>query len=432
MSSSLAPIPGISDIWAPEVRDWVQIEDAARNVFTRYGFDGVRTPIIERTEVFIRGIGEETDVVQKEMYTFQDRGGRSLTLRPEGTAGVMRAIAGRGLAPGEERRVFYMGPMFRGERPAAGRKRQFHQIGVEAVGRCAPLVDAECIAMLMHYLESIGIPDGVLMLNTRGTAEDRRKASAVYREHFSAHIDGMCENCRRRIDTNIWRILDCKEPQCQAAIAAAPAMTDLVAPETHAFFGRVLHFLGLLGIPYTLAPRLVRGLDYYEHTVFEITHSGLGAQNAVAGGGRYRLFLPGRKQPVEGVGFAAGMERLLLVRDALGVHADSDNRPHAYIVALGAPALDAASVLADRLRRRGLRILAETGGNRSMKAQLRSAGRAGAYAAIILGENELQRNIVVMKNLATGEQREFPADTGLERLSGALSEAASTPMEASS
>jgi len=403
----------------------LELEDAARRVFPLYGYEELRTPVIERTELFVHGIGDQTEVVQKEMYTFEDRGGRSLTLRPEGTAGVMRAVAGLGLSSGEERRVFYLGPMFRGERPAAGRRRQFHQVGVEAVGRKSPAADAECILMLLHYLEAVRVRDARVLLNTRGTAEDRRVASEVYRKYFQARIDGMCEDCRRRAGTNVWRILDCKEPQCQEAIGAAPEMLGLVAGESRAFFREVLNVLEACGANYTVAPRLVRGLDYYEHTVFEVVHDGLGAQNAVAGGGRYRLFLPGQKAPVEGVGFAAGLERLILVRQALEVRAPVREDIDAYVVCLGAAALRVGLALSVKLRRCGLRVLCELGGDRSMKAQMRSANKAGARFALILGEREVADQVVTCKAMRTAEQTERPLAELPEWLTAAVATAAS-------
>jgi len=274
MAAKLEPLPGTCDIWEPEVSEWVLFEAAARDVFGRYGYGELRTPVFERTDVFVRSIGDDTEVVQKEMYTFEDRGGRSLTLRPEGTAGIMRAIANHGLAQGEERRVHYCGPMFRGERPAAGRRRQFHQIGVEAVGREAPALDAECIAMLLHFLRAINVTDTRVLLNSRGTVADREPVAAVLAAHFRPELGSMCEDCRRRIDANVWRILDCKRPECQDVIGRAPAITDLLSDGSRLFFQQVCGDLDALGVDYELDPRLVRGLDYYEHTVFEVVCDG--------------------------------------------------------------------------------------------------------------------------------------------------------------
>lgn len=406
------PLPGTNDLWAPETLQWVELETTARQVFACYGYGELRTPVFERTDLFVRGIGGDTEVVQKEMYTFEDRGGRSLTLRPEGTAGVMRAIVNQGLAEGEEKRVFYMGPMFRGERPAAGRKRQFHQIGVEAVGRCSPAVDAECIAMQMDYLARIGLPDCRLLLNSRGTAADRAGIAAALRDHFAPGIQTMCDDCRRRVETNVWRILDCKNAQCQGAIREAPAIVDLLCSESQGFFQQVRQILDALGIVYELAPRLVRGLDYYEHTVFEVVHEGenLGAQNAVAGGGRYRILLPGLKRPIAGVGFAAGMERLLLAK-GYGERAPLSLGPlDIFIAVLGADQLAAGLVLAQMLRSRGYRVLAETEG-RSMKAQMRTANKLEAPLTLILGASEVEQGVVGCKNMRTGEQTECRLDT---------------------
>ena len=407
MAANLEPLPGTSDIWEPEISEWLDLESKARTVFGLYGYDELRTPMFERTDVFVHGIGDQTEVVQKEMYTFEDRGGRSLTLRPEGTAGVMRAIAAHGLGTGEEKRVHYLGPMFRGERPAAGRRRQFHQIGVEAVGSLASMADVECIAMLMHFLEAIDIPDASLLVNTRGTPGEREQVSAAFRQHFTPRVDAMCQDCRRRLDTNIWRILDCKEDACQDAINAAPSMVDLVGPESRSFFGQVCAGLDALKIDYTVAPRLVRGLDYYVHTVFEVTHGGLGAQDALAGGGRYSVHLRGLKSPMEGVGFAAGIERLLLARQSLGVRAATPAGIDVYVASIGEESLARGLLLAQMLRRQGVRVLAERQAGRSMKAQMRSANRLGVRFALIQGEAEIERGTVICRNMHASDQEEL-------------------------
>ena len=413
MSEKLEPLPGTSDIWEPETSQWVFLESTARDIFPRYGYGELRTPIFERTDVFVRSIGTETDVVQKEMYTFADRGGRSLTLRPEGTAGVMRAIANQGLAEGEERRVFYMGPMFRGERPAAGRRRQFHQVGVEAVGRASAAMDAECIAMLHHFLTELGVGDGTILVNTRGTAADRPVVAEALKTYFTPLKDQLCPDCQRRLGANVWRLLDCKIESCQPLMAGAPRITDLLGEDSKAFFAQVCATLDTLGVPYRVEPRLVRGLDYYIHTVFEVTHGGLGAQNAIAAGGRYAITLPGNAdKAIEGVGFAAGMERLLMARESLGLKAAAAAGVQLYVVGLGSRAQAAALPLAQILRTNGFRTLADTGA-RSMKAQMRAADRAGARLALILGDNELDRNTVVVKDLKASTQEECPR-AGLE------------------
>lgn len=409
MAPPLAPPPGIADIMPSETPAWRLLETAAREVFATYGYGELRPPVIEYTEVFTRGLGDDTEVVRKEMYTFADRGGRSLTLRPEGTAGVMRALLATEVLNGVEQRVYYLGPMFRGERPAAGRRRQFHQIGVENAGRMAPELDAECMAMLLHYLEACGITGARLLINTRGAAADRAPASASLREFFLPHRAAMCEDCRERLERNPWRILDCKQEQCQSLIAAAPPLADLLQPSSREYFARVVALLEALKIPHELAPRLVRGLDYYVHTVFEVVHDGLGAQSALAGGGRYELLLPGAAKPMPGVGFALGMERLLMARDAEGLTPPPAPTPTLFLVGLGPAARQENLTLAMRLRHTGLAVLVEVE-DRSLKAQLRSAAKSGARFAVIRGDQELAANRLVIKNLADGTQAEIAAD----------------------
>ena len=404
--ATFAPPPGTADIFENEAAEWRCLENAAREVFSHYGYGELRTPVFEYTELFQRGLGGETEVVQKEMYTFADRGGRSLTLRPEGTAGVMRALSNTDVLNGVEQRVYYMGPMFRGERPAAGRRRQFHQIGVENVGRCAPLIDAECLAMLRAFLERIGLADAKLVINTRGVREDRPAAEKVLREYFSQHIDGMCDDCRTRLERNIWRILDCKQEACGRIIAGAPEYLKYFSEESRNYFSEVCRALDALGVAYTVEPRLVRGLDYYVHTVFELTHPALGGQTAIAGGGRYELFLPGQNRPVPGVGFAAGVERLLLARQSLEKTGAAEPAA-AYLVGLTPEMRVANLALANKLRAAGLKIALELE-DRSFKAQLRGANKSGAKLAVIRGESEAEKGIAVVKNMADGSQCEMP------------------------
>ncbi len=401
-----APPPGTSDIFPEEMPQWRLLEESARKTFALYGYGELRTPVFEYTEVFERGLGDETEVVQKEMYTFEDRGGRSLTLRPEGTAGVMRALLGTDVMNGNERRVFYIGPMFRGERPAAGRRRQFHQIGVENVGRVAPELDAENIAMLMHYLENIGVHGAKLMLNTRGALEDRTPAEKALREYFSEFKDLMCDDCKSRLDRNVWRILDCKQPQCQEMIEKSPDVVSFFSPETRAYFDKVCAVLKDIGVDYEIAPRLVRGLDYYVHTVFEIIHTGLGAQNALAGGGRYEVYLPESKKPVIGVGFAVGLERLLMARESLGLLSPNNQKNPVFLVGLGEKARDFNMALATQLRKENISVVAEVE-TKSMKAQMRAANRLKAECAVICGDSELERGIVICKSMESGEQTEI-------------------------
>ncbi|MCQ2396787.1 MAG: histidine--tRNA ligase [Lentisphaeria bacterium] len=411
MSTATEPLPGTSDIWEPEVFGWLNLESITSDVLGRYGYQELRTPVFERTEVFVRNLGNETDVVQKEMYTFDDRGGRSLTLRPEGTAGVMRAVANLGLGPGEECRVFYMGPMFRGERPSAGRKRQFHQIGVEAVGCNSPWMDAEVIAMLVHYLEELGITNPRVQINSRGLPEDRPAVAQALKDYFQPHLHEMCDDCRRRFETNVWRMLDCKQETCHNLALGAPQIANLLGEESKGFFKRVCDGLDRLGIKYEINPRLVRGLDYYVHTVFEITHPALGSEDAIAGGGRYRMTMPGTNTPIEGIGFAAGIERLLMTRAGLGMAPQARAAADTFIIAAGEAAIPAGLQLAGELRHSGLggRVLADVTG-RSMKAQFRSANKSGAQKVLIIGESELADGTVAVKDMTDGTQKTVKRD----------------------
>lgn len=406
--ANFSPPPGTADIFPEEVSWWQRLEKAAADIFPLYGFEELRTPIFEYTEVFKRGIGDETEVVQKEMYTFEDRGGRSLTLRPEGTAGVMRALLNTDVMNGNEKRVYYGGPMFRGERPAAGRRRQFHQIGVENVGTISPETDAETIAALVHYIQELGITGARLLLNTRGVQADREPAELELNKFFNANVDNMCPDCRARLGRNIWRILDCKQPNCKTIVKQAPNYVESFTEESRDYFKRVCELLDRAGIEYEIDPFLVRGLDYYVHTVFEVVHTaGLGAQAAIAAGGRYELFLPEAKKPVQGVGFAAGLERLLLVQQALGVAAPERTLSPIFMISMGQDARDANIELAAQLRRQGLSVIVEFE-NKSMKAQMRAANRVHSRFVIIRGDDEHGRGVVICKDMNDGSQLELP------------------------
>ena len=398
-----SPVPGTADIFPEESARYRKIEETGADVFGRYGYGELRTPTFEYTEVFQRGLGDDTEVVQKEMYTFEDRGSRSLTLRPEGTAGVMRALLTTDVMNGVEQRVFYYGSMFRGERPAAGRRREFHQIGVENVGRIAPELDAECIAMLYHFLQEIGITDVEIRINSRGVAEDRVESGKALKEYFAAHIDDMCEDCKVRLEKNIWRILDCKQQNCRDIIKDAPDYRLYFSEDSRNYFKTVCETLDALKVPYIVDPMLVRGLDYYVHTVFELSHNCLGSSIAIAGGGRYELYLPGQNRPVKGVGFAAGIERLLMVQDALNIKNETNKKDLVYLVSLGDDARKANIELAGILRRNGLNVALEVE-NRSMKAQMRSANNAGASFVVIRGDNELAEKCAVIKNMTDGTE----------------------------
>lgn len=413
--ASVSLPPGTSDIFPDESLRWREIENTAQRIFSLYGYGELRTPIMEFTELFQRGIGNETDVVKKEMYTFNDKGGRSLTLRPEGTAGVMRALAGTDVMNGTEQRVFYMGPMFRGEKPAAGRKRQFHQIGVENAGTLTPAGDAESIAMLMHFLQDINISGASLLINTRGSFEDRKTAEKLLKKLLAEKLNSLCDDCKERINRNVWRVIDCKQEKCGEIVSTLPDITESFSLESRDYFTKVCEYLDDLKVSYTIDSRLVRGLDYYAHTVFEVTHPGLGAQNSIAGGGRYEVSVPGLKRPVIGVGFALGVERLLMAQDSLGTASNLNIKPEVFIVSLGDTAKSANMKLATLLRNNGISCVAELE-DKSMKAQMRAANRLSAKLAIIRGDAEIDKGIVICKNLESGDQQEMTENSLISTL----------------
>lgn len=406
-SGGFLPLQGMSDIAPPEVGLWQRVESEARRVLPLYGFEEIRTPVLERTSVFTRAIGEGTDVVQKEMYTFEDRGGRQVSLRPEGTAGVIRALCGLG-PEFAEARVFYIGPMFRAERPQAGRKRQFHQIGVEALGGPSPAADAECIAMQMHLVEAWGLSGASLRLHTRGVTTDQAAVREGLVNAVRPHLDALCEDCRRRHEQHPLRILDCKNPGCRAVVDTLPQAMSFMAPESRAYLDEVVRRLATLGVAAQVDPRLIRGLDYYEHTIWEITHPALGAQDALAGGGRYRIELDGRA--VEGVGFAIGIERVIMALQGTGVKIeDYRGRPDLWLVAVGERAAGENLALAQQLRRKGVAVGLDTSG-RSVKAQMRIANRRGAPWVVVRGDDELAAGRCQLKDMAVGAEQSVTVD----------------------
>lgn len=407
------PVQGMSDLGPPDIHVWQELESTTRQVMELYGFREVRTPIVEYTQVFTRSIGDTTDVVQKEMYTFEDRGGRRLSLRPEGTAGVMRYVAGLG-PEAVGARLYYVGPMFRSERPQAGRRRQFHQLGIEAIGGPNPAADAEAIALQQHLFAEFGLRGTEVEVNTRGLPEDRAAVASGLTEKLKPHLNALCEDCRRRFDSNILRVLDCKQAGCIAIVDTLPPVTSFMRDESRQYLDEVLRLLQRLEINARVNPRLVRGLDYYVHTVWEVRHPALGAQDALSGGGRYRIEFDGAA--VEGVGFAAGIERLVtaVVHDKPG-SGGSASLPLAWIVSLGDVAREENLVLAQTLRLRGVRCGMDLAG-RSMKAQLREANRVGAAFALIRGDTELEKGVVVLKNMEDGAQEELDLPTVIERL----------------
>jgi len=413
MSSLNQPVQGMSDIGAPEVRLWQRMERLAHEVLTRYGFTELRTPAVEFEAVFKRSLGETTDVVQKEMYVFE-RGGRRLCLRPEGTAGVMRHAAGLGAAETDGARWYYMGPMFRCERPQAGRKRQFHQCGVECLEPPSPLVDAEILALQVELLRAWGLEDCTVRLNTRGTGGEQLKVAEGLRDALAPQKANLCEDCQRRINENVLRVLDCKNESCQVIVKTLPPVTDFMSEESRAYLAQVTSHLDALGVAYQIDPLLVRGLDYYEHTVWEIVNTALGAQNAVAGGGRYRMKLGARE--LTGVGFAIGLERVVSVLQSLGpdVQLMDPAVPLVWLVGLGEEAMKQNLALMQSLRTAGIACRMATGG--SMKSQMRAANKANAAWALIRGEDELEKGVAALKDMTAGTQETLPLDQLEERL----------------
>lgn len=403
--SRIQKIKGFSDLFPPESTVFTHMETVAREVFGAYGCREVRVPILERTELFARSIGEETDVVQKEMYTFADRKGRSLTLRPEATAGVLRAFIEDGGTEGVTK-LFTCGPMFRYERPQKGRMRQFHQLDVEVLGASAPQADAEVILMLWTFLERLGIQSLTLELNSLGCPQCRPTFHQALRDFLDA-VDGaaLCEDCRRRTTTNPLRVLDCKVPGCREVTAAAPRIADHLCPECAAHFARVRAILDAAATPYTINHRLVRGLDYYQRTTFEVLSGDIGAQSAVAGGGRYDGLVAALGGPaVPGIGFACGMERLALLLPPL-----ADQAMDFYLAVLDETALDTALILGQTLRRHGFR--GETAFEaKSPKAHLRQANKLGVKTCLLLGGDEMARGVIVVKDMATGVQTTVAQD----------------------
>lgn len=388
---------------------WQKLENTVKNVISAYGYNEVRMPIVEETNLFSRAVGEETDVVSKEMYTFDDRNGDSLTLRPEGTAGCVRSCIQNSLINRDEQRLWYMGPMFRHERPQKGRYRQFHQCGVEVFGLNGPDVDAELIMMTARLWRELGINEHVrLELNSIGSQEDRADYRTALVAFLEQHIDVLDEDCKRRMHTNPLRVLDTKNPDVQAILGDAPRLSEYLGEESKAHFAGLCELLDAAGIEYTVNERLVRGLDYYNRTVFEWITESLGAQGTVCGGGRYDGLveqLGGKSTPA--VGFAMGLERLVLMLETLEL-TDVRRSVDVYVVTAGEGTMMAGMKLAEQLRESipGVRVMNHFGGG-NFKKQFKRADKVGAVVALVLGENEVADNTVVLKDLAGGEQETY-------------------------
>ena len=408
--AQLAAVRGMNDVLPAEIGAWQHLERVTRDLFAAYGYEEMRVPVVEHTSLFKRAIGEFTDIVEKEMYTFTDSGGDSLTLRPEATAGVVRAAITNGLLRGARLKLWTSGPMFRHERPQKGRYRQFHQFSVEAIGFAGPDIDAELIAMTARLWKQLGITRVKLKLNSLGTTESRRDYREKLVTYFNQHAAALDADSQRRLGGNPLRILDSKNPAMQAVVSGAPLLTEHLDPESREHFDALCATLAAMGIDYVIDPRLVRGLDYYSRTVFEWITDALGSQDAVCSGGRYDGLIPqlgGEATPA--IGFGMGIERVVeLVEQAGAVPAPRG--ADLYVIASGERATRTGLALVERLRD-DLPVLAfemnQGGGN--FKAQFRRADRSGARLALILGDNELERGVASLKPLRQeGEQIECP------------------------
>ncbi len=409
-------VKGTRDILPPASAIWNQVEQAAREVFRRFNYHEIRTPILEETALFARGVGEETDIVSKEMYTFVDRDESSLTLRPENTASVIRAYIEHRLdqQPGLQK-LYYIGPMFRRERPQKGRYRQFFQIGAEAIGSDSPGTDAEVIELVIAILKAVGIDGFELLINSVGSLETRVTYNEALRTELSQVAGMLCADCQRRAVTNPLRVLDCKVPEDQPIIDKLPSILDFLSHDDKHHFTQVREYLDDRDIAYTVKPRLVRGLDYYARTTFEITHGALGAQNAILGGGRYDGLAEhlGSKVPAPGIGFSIGEDRLVMT-----VEEQQTIRPQVldvYVAPLGEAAFRHCATLAGDLRHLGLSV--EVGTDRKLKRMLELANKLEARHTLVVGDNEIVSQSYTLKNMATGEQFSLNRQRLLDHLS---------------
>lgn len=402
---------GTNDILPGEVEKWRYVERQIHRICAEYGYSEIRTPIFEHTELFLRGVGDTTDIVEKEMYTFTDRGGRSITLRPENTTPVVRAYLEDKLYTGPQPvKLYYLGSMFRYDRPQAGRFRQFHQFGAEVLGSNDPAVDAEVIAMAMDFYKRLGLKNLSLHINSVGCQICRPALRRHLQDYFRPKLQQLCKNCLERLEKNPLRILDCKEDRCRKIGEKAPTTSETLCESCSDHFESVKYHLDLLGIPYQVNSRLVRGLDYYTHTAFEIMAPDIGAQSSIGGGGRYNgLMETCGGPPTPGIGYALGIERIILAMESQGISMPGINRPLVFVVTAGDKASDEAFKILFNLRSAGISADKDYL-NRSLKAQMKFAGKTGSRYTIIVGEEEMKKNVVVVRDMTRGEQEEVPAD----------------------
>jgi len=407
-------IRGFNDVLPDEIGKWQFVEKTAREVFEGFGFSEIRIPIMERTDLFSRGIGEATDIVEKEMYTFTDRSGNSLTLRPEATASMARAYLEHQLYSFDPvAKLYCMGPMFRYERPQRGRYRQFYQIDAEVFGVGNAMVDAEVILMLIDFLHRVGLEQLELQINSLGCRECRPRYREELKKFFTGKSFQLCEDCQRRLNFNPLRIFDCKVEACKEAITDAPRVTDFICTECQNHFDQVKGYLGMAGLTYVLNPRMVRGLDYYTRTAFEVVSYDLGAQNAVTGGGRYdNLLQEIGGLDVPGIGFAVGVERLIsLLPEGKGL----THPLHLFVAALGEEGYQEAFKLVNQLHLQGIRAELDYEG-KSLKSQMRRADKLKARFALILGGDELKKGTVILRNMGDKSQEEVPIEGLIQAL----------------
>ena len=409
-------IRGVKDIMPDEVEKWRWVENKADQVFTRYGFKEIRLPIFEKTKLFSRGIGETTDIVEKEMYTFEDRGGEKVTLRPEGTASVVRAfIEHKMYASQTVHKFYYLGPMFRYERPQAGRFRQFYQIGAEAMGSHNPSIDAEVMTMLMDFFNILGLNQFELQINSLGCDKCRPEYREALKKSITSHLSDLCENCNQRYQKNPLRVLDCKVERDIEIASGLPKITKHICSECKYHFEKVQALLSEAMVPYSINSRLVRGLDYYTHTAFEIISDELGAQNAICGGGRYNTLVEEFEGPsTPCFGFALGLERLISLVPFDKVEG-IENNPDVFVVPLGEEAESRVFNLIHQLRSGGLSVERDYDGG-SMKSQMRKANKSTSRFALIIGENEIKSGNYQLKNMQDGKQSNITAASCVEEI----------------
>lgn len=405
-------IKGTKDVLPNESYKNQYIEATCLGVAENFGYKEMRTPVFEHTELFQRGVGDTTDVVQKEMYTFDDKGGRSITLRPEGTAGAARAFLENGLSnEALPQKICYLTSCYRYEKPQAGRLREFHQFGIECFGATSPLADAEMISLAKQIFDELGVKDLHLELNSIGCPECRAEYHKALKEYFSQYKDKLCDTCNDRLERNPMRILDCKSPVCSEIAKGAPVVLDYLCDECREHFQKVKSYLDAANIEYIVNPQIVRGLDYYTKTVFEFVSDAIGSQGTVCGGGRYDGLLEelgGQHTP--SLGFAMGLERLQLVMEAQGCDFPEPSRPDLFIVAMGEKATLKAVEIAKDMRDEGFSVVYDLNG-RSLRAQMKYADKLGAKFNVVIGDNEVENKVVSLKDMATGESSEINLDT---------------------